>query len=46
MTLVHLRHFMRTDLPSTFSSAIRYLALQLGQMNFIQKVGKSREGFR
>jgi hypothetical protein len=32
----HLRHFIRTDRPATFSSAIWYLALQLGQRNFIQ----------
>ena len=30
----HLRHFMRTVLPATFSSAIWYLALQLSQRNF------------
>jgi hypothetical protein len=29
-----LRHFMRTVLPATFSSAIWYLALQLSQRNF------------
>jgi hypothetical protein len=33
---VHLRHFIRTTRAATFSSAIWYLALQLGQMNFIQ----------
>jgi hypothetical protein len=33
----HLRHFMRTDRPATFSSAIWYFALQLGQRNFIQR---------
>ena len=30
----HLRHFMRTVLPATFSSAIWYFALQLSQRNF------------
>jgi len=28
---------MRTDRPATFSSAIWYFALQLGQRNFIQR---------
>jgi hypothetical protein len=32
----HLRHFIRTERPATFSSEIWYLALQLGQRNFIQ----------
>jgi hypothetical protein len=32
----HLRHFIRTERPATFSSAIWYFALQLGQRNFIQ----------
>jgi len=36
MTWPHLRHFMRTERPATFSSAIWYFALQLGQRNFIQ----------
>lgn len=31
----HLRHFIRTDRPATFSSAIWYFALQDGQRNFI-----------
>ncbi len=31
----HLRHFIRTERPATFSSAIWYLALQEGQRNFI-----------
>jgi hypothetical protein len=30
----HLRHFMRTVLPATFSSAIWYFALQFSQRNF------------
>jgi hypothetical protein len=34
----HLRHFIRTDRPATLSSAIWYLALQLGQRNFIQPI--------
>jgi len=33
----HLRHFIRTDRPATFSSAIWYFALQLGQRNFIRQ---------
>lgn len=37
----HLRHFIRTDLPATFSSAIWYFALQLGQRNFIQREGQT-----
>ena len=32
----HLRHFIRTERPATFSSASWYFALQLGQRNFIQ----------
>jgi hypothetical protein len=36
MTKPHLRHFIRTDRPATFSSAIWYFALQLGQRNFIR----------
>jgi hypothetical protein len=32
----HFRHFIRTDRPETFSSASWYLALQLGQRNFIR----------
>lgn len=36
MTREHLRHFIRTERSATLSSAIWYLALQLGQMNFIQ----------
>jgi hypothetical protein len=39
-----LRHFMRTVLPATFSSAIWYLALQLSQRNFkfvVPVLGKS-----
>src|SRR5690606_14307448 len=36
MTREHFRHFIRTERSATFSSAIWYLALQLGQMNFIQ----------
>lgn len=35
----HLRHFMRTERPATFSSAIWYFALQLGQRNFIRPGG-------
>src|SRR6185312_3638994 len=31
----HLRHFMRTVLPATFSSAIWYLALHCSQRNLI-----------
>src|SRR5579859_460369 len=31
----HLRHFIRTVRPATFSSAIWYLALQFSQRNFI-----------
>src|SRR4051812_23350040 len=38
----HLRHFMRTDRPATFSSAIWYFALQLGQRNFIQRSAVAR----
>ncbi len=34
---LHLRHFMRTVRPATFSSSIRYFALQLGQRNFMQQ---------
>ncbi len=30
----HFRHFIRTVLPATFSSAIWYFALQLSQRNF------------
>jgi hypothetical protein len=30
----HLRHFMRTVLPTTFSSAIWYLALHCSHRNF------------
>jgi hypothetical protein len=37
MRCSHLRHFIRTARPATFSSAIWYFALQLGQMNFIQQ---------
>lgn len=36
ITCPHLRHFIRTERPATFSSPIWYLALQLGQRNFIQ----------
>jgi hypothetical protein len=36
MTKPHFRHFIRTDRPATFSSAIWYFALQLGQRNFIR----------
>jgi hypothetical protein len=36
MTKPHLRHFIRTERPVTFSSAIWYFALQLGQRNFIR----------
>lgn len=39
----HLRHFIRTDRPATFSSPIWYFALQLGQRNFIQAGRGSRE---
>lgn len=38
----HLRHFIRTDRPATFSSAIWYFALQLGQRNFIQRSAVAR----
>ena len=31
----HLRHFIRTERPAIFSSAIWYFALQLGHRNFI-----------
>jgi hypothetical protein len=34
----HLRHFMRTARPDTFSSAIWYFVLQLGQRNFMRGV--------
>jgi hypothetical protein len=33
---------MRTDRPATFSSAIWYFALQLGQRNFIQRSAVAR----
>ena len=33
----HLRHFIRTERPATFSSPIWYFALQLGQRNFIRR---------
>jgi len=33
----HLRHFIRTERPATLSSATWYFALQLGQMNYIQR---------
>jgi hypothetical protein len=36
ITKPHLRHFIRTERPETFSSAIWYFALQLGQRNFIR----------
>jgi hypothetical protein len=36
MTKPHFLHFIRTDRPATFSSAIWYFALQLGQRNFIR----------
>jgi hypothetical protein len=36
MTKPHFRHFIRTERPATFSSAIWYFALQLGQRNFIR----------
>jgi hypothetical protein len=43
-----LRHFIRTERPATFSSAIWYFALQLGQRNFIQpgavEVGQVESG--
>jgi hypothetical protein len=32
----HFRHFILTVRPATFSSAIWYLAEQLGQENFIR----------
>jgi len=38
MRYPHLRHFMRTERPATFSSAIWYFALQVGQRNFIEAV--------
>jgi len=43
----HLRHFIRTERPATFSSLIWYFALQLGQRNFIQPdaVGVERFGY-
>jgi hypothetical protein len=31
----HLRHFILTARPTSFSSAIWYFALQLGQRNFM-----------
>ena len=34
---LHLRHFIRTARPATFSSSMRYFALQLGQRNFMQQ---------
>ncbi len=36
MRYPHLRHFIRTDRPATFSSAIWYFALQDGQRNFMR----------
>jgi hypothetical protein len=36
MTSPHLRHFMRTARPSSFSSAIWYFALHFGQRNLIE----------
>jgi len=35
MSVPHLRHFIRTVLPATFSSAIWYFAPQLWQLNLI-----------
>ncbi len=46
MTWPHLRHFIRTERPATFSSEIWYLALQLGQRNFIQLSAESTRRFR
>ena len=39
---VHFRHFIRTVRAAILSSAIWYLALQLGQMNFIQIAAHSK----
>lgn len=36
MMYPHFLHFIRTARPATFSSAIWYFALQLGQRNFIR----------
>jgi len=36
ITALHLRHFIRTVLPATFSSAIWYFALHLWQLNLIR----------
>ena len=36
----HLRHFIRTERPATFSSPIWYFALQLGQRNFMRRSGR------
>ena len=46
MTWPHFRHFIRTERPATFSSEIWYLALQLGQRNFIQLSAESTRRFR
>ncbi len=46
MTCPHLRHFIRTERPATFSSAIWYFALQLGQRNFIQLGARASVVFR
>lgn len=39
----HWRHFILTDRPMTFSSAIWYLALQLGQRNFMPTQPRCQE---
>jgi len=44
MTNPHFRHFIRTDRPDTFSSAIWYFALQLGQRNFMRWLGRISSG--
>ena len=41
----HLRHFMRTVLPATLSSAIWYFALQLSQRNFTREPDLNRSWF-
>jgi hypothetical protein len=40
----HFLHFIRTDRPDTFSSAIWYFALQLGQRNFMRWLGRVSSG--
>jgi hypothetical protein len=44
MSAPHLRHFIRTALPATFSSAIWYLAWQLWQLNCITDGNCRRRG--